>query len=605
MCALALMLTSLLAGCSISQKPSPQPTPITSTATVQASPAAQMRNPVVDPDYIYSQFAYMATHFQRREAGYDSNPAGGHDAFAAYWIQEITADLQGFGLHVMRDAFQTRGWVNHPPSVPAVNVEVSVPGVTHPEQVVIIGCHYDGEAISTESAYDDASGCAIELGVARAMATFWRSHHVYPARTLRFVIFDAEEQGLIGSFHYVNQTVNGDLANIVAMFNEEQNGINYPLRYLGYASNPLMPYIIDLSQQQETPRTRAFEALIRRAIGQTFAQFRALGMQSLDYRIRDGKSVTQQVFTPGQTSNLKIEDGALAGSDEFPFIMQGVAQATFGSDGETYPFDVPQDTVALMNVFASGGSHKAQALVYALAIPAGLTTWMLNQPGVLGASSAPHGPIAAISDVGQTLAGQPSRFDARASYDPANPNATLSYHWDFGDGGTASGVSVSHTYGTTGARAVTLVVRSSSGSVTVRKPIHIVSAAPVVMNPFPASLATGAPRLAPGKLLPTPDPRIGLAAAAPSKSLSSTSKASAPAPGPSITLILALVVALLMMAGIGVMLMRRQRLVLNAGRHAQSLSAEDKAREYRKEALRRLANQQSGERRDSDRWGRP
>ena len=184
--------------------------------------------PVVDPQYIYNQLFYMGTHFLRREAGYDNNlppTLNGHDEFAAYWTREIMHNLQGFGAQVRRDAFAVQGWVGRATTVPAVNVEVSVPGVTHPEQVVVIGCHYDGEAISTQSAFDDASGCAIELGVAKAMGEYWRTQRVYPARTLRFVIFDAEEQGLYGSFHYVNSTANGDLSNIVAMFNEEQNGI--------------------------------------------------------------------------------------------------------------------------------------------------------------------------------------------------------------------------------------------------------------------------------------------------------------------------------------------------------------------------------------------
>lgn len=593
--ALALLVVSLLAACATSQRQTPQPNPAASTATAQAALAAQMQNPVVDPEYIYSQLAYMATHFQHREAGYDSNPAGGHDAFATYWTHEITDDLQGFGPHVRRDEFQTTGWDQRPPTVPAVNVEVSVPGVTRPDQVVIVGCHYDGEAISTQSAYDDASGCAIELGIARAMAAYWRTHHVYPARTLRFVIFDAEEQGLIGSLHYVNQTVNGDLANIVAMFNEEQNGINYPVRYLGYASNPLIPYIIDLAQQQETPHTRAFEALVQRAIGETFAQFRALGMRSLDYRTRDGKLVSQQVFTPDQTNNLDIKDGALGGSDELPFILDGVTQATFGSEGDTYPFDTSQDTIALMNVFASGGSHKAMALVYALAIPAGLTTWMLNQSAVLGAAAAPAGPLAAIGDVGQTVVGQPTTFDARDSFDPTNPNATLSYSWNFGDGGMASGVSVSHTYATMGAQTVTLVVRSSSGSVTVRKSIHVVSAAPFVPNLFPRRFITGNPGIAPGKLLPTPDPRIGLVVA-PAHSKTAPSAA----PGPSLTLILALMVALLALAGGGTALLLRRRLALSGARPAQPLSADDEARQRRREVLRRMAEQQA-ERTESER----
>src|SRR5205085_6591435 len=168
--------------------------------------------PTVDPNYIYDQLFYMVTNFQHREAGYDDNlPANvnGHDEFAAYWSQEIMGDLQGFGPQARRDEFHIKGWQGRPATVPAFNLEVSVPGVAHPEQVVVIGCHYDGEAISTQSANDDASGCAIELGVAKAMGDYWHIHHVYPARTLRFVIFDAEEQGLFGSFHYLNSTING------------------------------------------------------------------------------------------------------------------------------------------------------------------------------------------------------------------------------------------------------------------------------------------------------------------------------------------------------------------------------------------------------------
>ena len=213
--------------------------------SAMAVPLAASDFPAVDPNYIYDQLATMATGFQHREAGYDNNlPASqnGHDEFAAYWTREITANLQGFSPATRRDPFPVQGWSGRPAAVQAFNVEVSVTGLTHPEQVVIIGCHYDGEAVSTQSAFDDASGCAIELGVAKALGVFWRAHHVFPARTLRFVIFDAEEQGLFGSFHYVNSTINGDLNNIVAMFNEEQNGIAYPLRFLGKTANPLLPF---------------------------------------------------------------------------------------------------------------------------------------------------------------------------------------------------------------------------------------------------------------------------------------------------------------------------------------------------------------------------
>src|SRR5256714_12907172 len=252
--------------------------------------------PTVDPNYIYNQLFYMVTNFQHREAGYDNNlpvNVNGHDEYAAYWSQELMKNVAGFGAQVRRDEFNVVGWQGRPAIVPAFNLEVTIPGVTHPEQVVVIGCHYDGEAIPTQSANDDASGCAIELGVARAMGMYWRSHHTYPARTLRFVIFDAEEQGLYGSFHYVNDTINGDISNVVAMFNEEQNGIAYPLRYLGKMVNPLLPFYVYvspfkknelypqpdlLSQQQQASITR-LHTLLQQAVTPVFEQFQALGFQ--------------------------------------------------------------------------------------------------------------------------------------------------------------------------------------------------------------------------------------------------------------------------------------------------------------------------------------
>ncbi|GAC1640941.1 MAG: hypothetical protein NVS4B12_02800 [Ktedonobacteraceae bacterium] len=280
-------------------------TVMTSTHMQQNAPADF---PTVSPDYIYNQLFFMATHFQHREAGYNSNGVtNGHDAFATYWMQEIQHNLQGVGSQVRQDTFAVAGWHKRPAITNAFNVEVTVPGATHPEQVVVIGCHYDGMAISTQSANDDTSGCAIELGVAQAMGNYWRSHHVYPARTLRFVIFDAEEQGLYGSFHYLNSTVNGDVQNIVAMFNEEQNGIAYPLRYLGKAANPLLPFYIDMSplqnsslypaqeklSQQQQDNIKHFRVLMQQAVVAAFAQFQALGFQGLTYHDENNQNTTR------------------------------------------------------------------------------------------------------------------------------------------------------------------------------------------------------------------------------------------------------------------------------------------------------------------------
>src|SRR5258707_67953 len=164
----------------------------------------------------------------------------------------------------------------------------------HPARVVVIGCHYDGEASSTQSAFDDASGCAIELGVAQAMAESWRSRGLYPTRTLRFVIFDAEEEGILGSFNYVNEAANGSVPDIVAMFNEEQSGIGYPVRFLGKLANPLMPMHLFLSptapnglyptrslSAAQAARNQAFAAVVKKAPAGSFRALRPLGQRGL------------------------------------------------------------------------------------------------------------------------------------------------------------------------------------------------------------------------------------------------------------------------------------------------------------------------------------
>ena len=461
--------------------------------------------PVVDPLYIYNQLAYLTANFQRREAGFVSNQ--GHDQFAAYWTQEMVKNLQGFGPQVRKDIFPIQGWRARPAVLPAFNMEVTVPGLTHPEQEVVIGCHYDGKADSTQSANDDTSGCAYELGVGKAMGDYWRSHGIYPARTVRFVIFDAEESGLFGSFHYLNSTINGDLANVVAMFNEEQSGINYPARYLGRLSNPFMPDYIDVTPLQDnaaypgrihltaTRREEVirFRSLWQQAIPAVFAQFQAVGYSSLDYYGSSNQNVSQPIFSASQEGNIHIQDDPSSNSDQVPFIYAGLPVVTLTGDQTyydanpppwAYPYDLPVDTLQMMNTYTGGTTRPAPALALALALPAMFTTWMLNQPDMLGQARSDGNPIAAISDVGQTVAGQGLSLDASASFDPTNTSNALQYSWSFGDGTGSSGVSVKHTYTAIGTYTLKLTVTSPSGQRIIVKTLNVGTAPNTYANPY-------------------------------------------------------------------------------------------------------------------------
>jgi len=503
----------------------------------QGSPAPAL--PGIDPDFVYAQLAYMATHFRRREAGYAAGAAG-HAGFARYWTAEMLRLLGQFGASARSYPFRVPGWAGRPATAPAVNVEVTVPGVTQPAEVVVIGCHYDGEASSTQSAFDDASGCAVELGVARAMAGFWRGRGLYPARTLRFVIFDAEEQGLYGSFSYVTDAANGSLPAIVAMFNEEQNGIGYPLRFLGQLANPVLPTHLFVSpagpgglyraltlSAAQAARTRAFAALLRQATAGSFQAFRQLGDQELTYRGAGGQLVWQPIFTPDQLGELPIASDTLGSSDQVPFTLAGIPDVTIAGNysyytgaaapAASYPYDQPQDTIGLMNTFADGGAGQSQALSLALAVPGMLTAWMLAQPGVLGLARPGGRPIAAIGSIGPVRPGRGVTLRATA-FDPGRPRARLGYSWEFGDGAAAAGPAVRHVYASAGHYTLQLTVTAPGQAARVIR--QAVSAGqpagypnPYAARPPPGALSEAARAAAEGR--PQANPSVVLPAARP------------------------------------------------------------------------------------------
>ena len=91
--------------------------------------------------------------------------------------------------------------------VDSANVVGEIRGRENPEQVLVVGAHLDSWDLAQGST-DNGTGSASVLGAADAIM---RSG-MKPRRTIRFVLFTGEEQGLDGSFAYVKQHQN-ELAN--------------------------------------------------------------------------------------------------------------------------------------------------------------------------------------------------------------------------------------------------------------------------------------------------------------------------------------------------------------------------------------------------------
>ena len=85
-------------------------------------------------------------------------------------------------------------------NVKVPNVIAEITGSALPSEVVIIGAHLDSWQPGT-GAQDNGTGVASLLEAARAIKALNRP----PRRTIRFVLFGGEEEGLVGSGAYVRQ----------------------------------------------------------------------------------------------------------------------------------------------------------------------------------------------------------------------------------------------------------------------------------------------------------------------------------------------------------------------------------------------------------------
>ncbi len=129
----------------------------------------------------------------------------GFDADFAIPVVSMTAEDQGqLERYIARGLtprvhFNVQNTFTNGP-VESANVVGEIRGRENPEQVLVVGGHLDSWDLS-EGTTDNGMGSSCALGAAD---TILRSG-VKPRRTIRFVLFTGEEQGINGSFEYVKQ----------------------------------------------------------------------------------------------------------------------------------------------------------------------------------------------------------------------------------------------------------------------------------------------------------------------------------------------------------------------------------------------------------------
>ena len=119
-------------------------------------------------------------------------------------INFISSTFNSFNLNVIQNPFTYSSNTYY-------NVVATLPGATHPDNVYIVGAHFDSVSAGP-GADDNASGMAAVLEIASVL-----SQYSFQS-TIKFIGFNVEEQGLVGSHTYSDEAeVNGD--KVLGMLN--------------------------------------------------------------------------------------------------------------------------------------------------------------------------------------------------------------------------------------------------------------------------------------------------------------------------------------------------------------------------------------------------
>lgn len=409
--------------------------------------------------YVLEELNMFARSYWARVAGRDTGlkpKVNGHGEFARRWVRVMKHSLRGLGVTTFSQPFPTPGFKGLPAVTPGLNHMILVPGSVDSRRAVVLVAHYDGEPSSKGSAYDDTSGAAILLGLARVLGRFWR-HHGLPSVSVELILFDGEEQGLVGSGAYLfDYRHHALMPKPLMMLDEEQTGVGYPAHPFGLANRKPMAAYATTTRQSDMI-SRKFGPIVpvkktdlmrmrRRLLAARKLAFRSLAQVYPTLQLRGG-SVTP--FKSGRRHFVRVGQNPVCCSDNAPFEALGLPTMTYSGDFRYYdhhhpswsfPFDQPQDTPKALACDTGGSRKPNQSLKAALDIPVILSALLVQDYGS-AAGGAAH-----IS-----VMGMPAIAGASTSFAAAGPGPL---HWTFGDGGKATGHHVSHTYAKAGTFSV-------------------------------------------------------------------------------------------------------------------------------------------------------
>jgi carboxypeptidase Q len=200
--------------------------------------------------------------------------------------------------------------------VEVYNTVAEIRGSEKPDEVVMLGAHLDSWDLGTGST-DNGTGSMAVLEAARALAKL----QLKPKRTIRFVLFTGEEEGLVGSVKYV-QAHKADLDKISGILVHD-TGTGRVLT-LGLHDNYQDREIVD---QEIAPlrELKLLEPSIQRSFGTDHASFDDVGVPGF-WAIQDSAEYTKTHHSQSDTFDKVWKDDLNQGAQALAAWAYNTAQ---------------------------------------------------------------------------------------------------------------------------------------------------------------------------------------------------------------------------------------------------------------------------------------
>lgn len=430
----------------------------------------------IDENAIYST-VYSLQNFRTRSYGYAGNTE------AATWLYNQFNDIPGLTVDYQGGDYR--------------NVIATLPGLdTTSSSMYIIGAHYDSRNSADPSyapgATDNGGGVAIVLELARIMSQYAFNH------TIQFALWNTEEAGASakGSNIFTDEAKANNL-NISLYINFDSSCYdpdNYFILDIMY--NDQSQWVSDMMTQHNSLYNIGFKLTYNVHLkcgsdhnsfwdhgytavmtheethGPAHTQYDTIDKVSTLYAKKNGQiglsiiATLAEVQAPIDFELDTIPPIADAGVNQT--ISEG-ALVTFDGSGSTDNLGIaeyqwsfvdttPRTLIGIVQTytFSSAGNYTVVLNVTDFAGNSATDTVIIN------VSTDTTNPIA-YSGVDQT--GDVNTiltFDASGSSDDVG---IVNYEWDFGDGTTGVGKTVTHIYRATGTFPVILTVKDASGNI--------------------------------------------------------------------------------------------------------------------------------------------